>query len=207
MGGVLWLLMFICTVSVARDPQGCVTRMEYTQLEQRVHAIENKRVDTGKMAWRHERCRIDGVEVVVIQVVFSSGVAGGVSFAATLTTSGQLTGNATIVFDNVLLNTAGAYNSSNGVFTALFYGIHYFSATIRADSNTALTTGVVKNGLVVSRIASLATSGDGQGSVSITLNLDPGDRVWVRADQNASGQLRTQSGWNVFTGFQLNSVI
>lgn len=129
------------------------------------------------------------------------------SFAATLTTSGQLAGNATIVFDNVLLNTAGAYNSSNGVFTALFYGIHFFSATIRADPNTALTTGVVKNGLVVSRIASLATSGDGQGSVSITLNLDPGDRVWVRADQNASGQLRTDSGWNVFTGFQLNSVI
>ncbi|XP_046570325.1 uncharacterized protein LOC124278612 [Haliotis rubra] len=118
MDGVLVLLVVIAPVLTSTDLDSCVTRREYAHLQQRVYAIENMQLNTGE--------------------------AGGVSFAATLTTSVQLKENATIVFDNVLLNTAEAYNSSNGVFTALFYGIHFFSATIRADNNTALTTGIVK---------------------------------------------------------------
>ena len=88
-------------------------------------------------------------------------------------------------FDQVIFNDGNAYNPTLGVFTAPFPGVYTFSLQIFTYGSERPVVDIRVNGRVAHRMAldttTLAGSQNGEDSdsMSVTLKLAQGDRVWV----------------------------
>ncbi|XP_033744518.1 uncharacterized protein LOC117330382 [Pecten maximus] len=112
----------------------------------------------------------------------------------------------TVVFDSAPLNTDGVYNSNNGVFTSPTSGTYYFTVTIMVFPNEKIETELVVNGNQALLTFAAGTSTFNQGTSSTSVNLQTGDRVWVRILNvptiRAGINIRIMGGgWSSFTGF------
>ncbi|XP_060080229.1 uncharacterized protein LOC132559613 [Ylistrum balloti] len=91
-----------------------------------------------------------------------------------------------IQFDDVITNIGGAFNPISSQFTCPVNGIYVFGWTVRV-SQQYLCTDLVKNGNVV---ATAFSGGENIGDVSVSgssltvVELQEGDRVWVRNKKN-----------------------
>lgn len=111
-------------------------------------------------------------------------------------TQNNVTGDGTVYtipFNTVLVDTASAYNSGTGVFTAPFTGNYLFNATVNLDGlDIAHTEGIFSfNGSVYeSRFArynmgAMSTAGTFQQSGSVQIPMTAGDTMSVFAFANS----------------------
>ncbi|PVD20959.1 hypothetical protein C0Q70_19122 [Pomacea canaliculata] len=103
-----------------------------------------------------------------------------------------------IVFDEIVINNANAYDPSTGKFTSPLPGVYHFEATILSGFNTSIETMIVHNGDEVSRLYSGAFNNRGVGSNSVVLNMRQGDDVWVSVFFGNGDYVHGQ--WSTFTG-------
>ena len=109
----------------------------------------------------------------------------------------------TVVYDRVVTNKGSAYNTADGVFTAPRAGTYIFIWNGQTGGENFCYLYLYKNGNSVNLAAfsdSRHSVYDG-GSMSVVLELAPGDRVWVRSGL-VCGYLYS-SDTQSFTGCQL----
>lgn len=114
-----------------------------------------------------------------------------------------------VVFDLIHLNVGGAFQSDQGIFTAPTSGLYVFSvsiATHQSNSTHEIDAALVKNGhlygLVIGHGEGLRSD---QGSITITMQLEVGDEVWVEITWPQVSAVRgSRYGETTFTGFRLS---
>lgn len=125
------------------------------------------------------------------------------AFMATKT-NGGVSGTTIILWNNVLLNSGGCYNATNGRFTAPVRGIYTFSCQAMKGATTGhLYLYVTKNGSTVISVGHSGNSVYDHTSAHITIELQLNDYIYVehRGDDmygNASGV--EINGYNSFSG-------
>ncbi|KAL4226975.1 hypothetical protein ACF0H5_014951 [Mactra antiquata] len=127
-----------------------------------------------------------------------------IAFTASLGNHFQHAGiNQAFRFENVITNVGGAYDKFTGVFKAPLAGVYVFSTTVVAMNEIHAHAALFKNDqqlnimYVGSRVGNADTS-----SATITLELQTGDDISVRAIQN-DGTAFYGDNHNLFTGFLL----
>ncbi|XP_069131944.1 uncharacterized protein [Argopecten irradians] len=114
----------------------------------------------------------------------------------------------TVPFPHVILNEGSAYDNLTGVFTCPEPGVYHFSVTIMAFRDDQVETELVVNGNHAMLNYAGGTQRYNQGTNSVLVRLDVGDRVWVRIlnspDVQTDGDIRIYGGgWTTFTGFMI----
>jgi len=120
----------------------------------------------------------------------------------------SLSGNQTIIWNLVYHNVGGAYDSSNGLFTAPVSGYYHFTAWGMTSGNTS---GVIelqfrKNGLrVQQRPYSQGVNNYGHVSGTIIEYLSMGDTMKVFLTSSTTLYAASAESYNGFSGFYLSS--
>jgi len=110
-----------------------------------------------------------------------------VAFFAGLSKSiGPFTKDVDIAFDTVVANYASAYTFWSGRFTAPFNATYQFSVTLSAQHTKAAAVRLLKNGVGILDIWSVATPWWAPSSNVAILSLKTGDQIWVRLLHGAS---------------------
>ena len=122
--------------------------------------------------------------------------------AKMLATDTPLLHNQDIVFDTVQINVGGAYNKHHGVFIAPVSGVYHFTATIMSVTNVVLHCSISVNGQDKARLFGYDPATSDQATQSLTISLNKGDDVSVRAIDAGSTVLRGQL-YSSFSGFLL----
>ncbi len=135
-----------------------------------------------------------------------------VAFITTVsTTINNVTGDGTsytVVYDNVISDTNGAYNNATGIFTAPSSGFYQLSASVCAQGLTAAhdyemridsddASQELEGSYLVAGL--VATGGIYNGSVSGLMNLSAGDEVFVTFV--SSGGAKVVDVFNVYSWF------
>ncbi|OWF39157.1 Protein HP-25-like 1 [Mizuhopecten yessoensis] len=113
----------------------------------------------------------------------------------------------TVIFPHIVLNEGAGYDNLTGVFTCSESGVYHFSVTIMAFRNDEVETELIVNGNVVMVNYAGGNQQHNQGTNSVVVRLDIGDRVWVRVEDNPV--INTNSihiygyAWSTFTGFMI----
>lgn len=114
----------------------------------------------------------------------------------------------TILFPRVILNEGSAYDNLTGVFTCPESGVYHFSVTIMSLRDDEVETELVVNGNQVMLNYAAGSLKHNQGTNSVVVRLDIGDKVWVRVNQNpvinTDGVISIYGqSWSTFTGFMI----
>ena len=106
--------------------------------------------------------------------------------------------NKPIPFDHVFTNNNAQYDVTTGEFTCKVPGVYLFSSTIHEDSRsgTTLVVTFMKNGINVGAL--LNHNHDSEVSKTILLELDVGDKVWLKNDRGDG--VIDGSYWSSFVG-------
>uniref|UniRef100_W5NN48 C1q domain-containing protein n=1 Tax=Lepisosteus oculatus TaxID=7918 RepID=W5NN48_LEPOC len=116
---------------------------------------------------------------------------------------GNFNTKTTIVYPKVLTNMGGAYNSATGIFTAFVKGTYYFSFTVFLANAANLYVNLMKNSQhVVSMWDTQSTDLNDSGTNSAVLELEVGDQVYVRLNENRQ-LYEDNTCYNSFSGFLL----
>ncbi|WAR03637.1 C1QL4-like protein [Mya arenaria] len=127
------------------------------------------------------------------------------AFTATMSADKSgIPNHTTIVFDVVITNKGGAYSPSNGIFTSKTAGVYVFSWVTTNKNRTWMNTELMLNG--EKKGTAMSDSGDindySVAANTVSLELQVGDQVWVRAGTWHNGKLAGE--WRTtFTGWQL----
>ena len=117
--------------------------------------------------------------------------------------SGAITGTGVVVWDSVVFNNGGHYNSSNGRFTAPIAGLYWFSAKINAYDRCDFW--LQKNGTRFER-GQYNTDSDNVGwwsnQLTSIVEMTAGQYVEVRVDN--INQNSDPGEWLTFMGYLLN---
>jgi len=123
-----------------------------------------------------------------------------VAFHANVNGNVGLNDNEMIRFDNVLTNVGAAYDGNIGMFQCPTPGYYVFFVAFLIYPQKRLEAEIVKNGNVIQRVyAGTQYIGDGPGSNMVIVQLQQGDRVWVKVH---TGDL-LDGPWCTFNGFLL----
>ncbi|XP_033725748.1 uncharacterized protein LOC117315595 [Pecten maximus] len=131
------------------------------------------------------------------------------AFSAQMADHAQsLSSHQTVLFPHSILNEGAAYDNLTGIFTCPEAGVYHFSVTIMAFSNEQVETELVVNANLLMRNYAGGNQRYNQGSNSVMVHLNVGDRVWVRIMRspgiNNEGSTRVYgSVWSTFSGFKL----
>lgn len=117
--------------------------------------------------------------------------------------------NQTIVFDHVVTNTGGKFNSKTGVFTCPIQGVYAFSWTVYCSNGGYLISELVVNSRSV---GDMLCSGQGDDNIRHTssvavVELNEGDSVYVRTHPIAVLNGVLWSGPTYFSSFSGWTVI
>ncbi|KAL4235665.1 hypothetical protein ACF0H5_004060 [Mactra antiquata] len=98
----------------------------------------------------------------------------------------------TIPFPNVKLNIGGGYENTTSTFTATMPGLYIFSVSITSywNDHGKLHVGVMKTGVYLAGTYVNDIGGPAeQGSVTIPMQLQTGDKVWIKHVVHDDGAL------------------
>ena len=128
--------------------------------------------------------------------------SGVVAFSATLTHDITNFGTSQpLVFDRVITNVGGAYDSRHGHFRAPVSGNYKFAVSVLQGTSTMwISLDLVKNGAVIGRIKTGDNGYYNMGTNIITAHLNAGEDVWVR-HMSDSDTKHVVSGGGYFTMF------
>ena len=94
-------------------------------------------------------------------------------------------GNSPFVFDIIVTNIGGGYNSHTGIFIAPFDGVYVFQfIVINNGDDPVVHAGIEKDGVVLA-VGTSDVEGDGtnsydDGSALVTTHLTKGDQVYIK---------------------------
>jgi len=128
-------------------------------------------------------------------VVFHANVIGPVG----------LNDNEMIRFDQVLTNLGSAYDNKIGMFQCPTPGYYVFFVAFLIYPQKRLEAEIVKNGNLIQRVyADTQDIGHGPGSNMVIVQLQQGDRVWVKVHDKYHDTGDILDGpWCTFNGFLL----
>ncbi|XP_011490031.2 cerebellin-2-like [Oryzias latipes] len=171
MSSYFLLVALACSLVGAQNPADVILR----QLISRVEQLER-----------------DSENTVTSQVAFSVALLE----QTTWTITGPVAADQTLVYKKVLTNIGNAYDTETGVFTAPVKGLYYLRITGVVGSSMTLRAGLKKNG---EDIFEIKAKDQGSGSNGAALELEKGDRVYVRLMRGSA--IADQSRLSTFTGF------
>jgi len=123
-------------------------------------------------------------------------------FAGLSKTIGPVAQDIDVVFDNVVTNNGSAFSAWSGRFAAPVRATYQFSVTLSATHHKSAAVRLLKNGVGILEIWSVATPIWAPSSNVAILSLEPGDQVWLQLVQRASdvygGMCTTFSGFLIF---------
>lgn len=129
-----------------------------------------------------------------------------IGFSAALTTFGlQLGDHQAVEYDRVYTNLGNRYDRSTGHFTAPVHGLYQFATTVAALQNKNIHVQIVKNGATIASTYA-ENGGWDMGSVQAIVELDVGDRVWVRHHEFNAIQTIHGSLWSTFSGALIKQI-
>ena len=100
-----------------------------------------------------------------------------------------------IVFNTVKVNEGGCYDKTTGVFTTTVPGTYVFTAAVGSEmEDRCVIACITVDGTAYATLCGSSTS---TGSSSVSVQLGLGQRVWVKACNDAD---RYSSGELCFTG-------
>lgn len=112
-----------------------------------------------------------------------------------------------LVFDTVLTNVGSAYHPNHGTFIAPTHGLYLFSISASSAgeaAHPAIATEIVKDGTLLAKTYAKSDTGYiDQGSVTLVVELQPNEEIWVRLNHPldttlASGSFSSFSGILVY---------
>ena len=125
-------------------------------------------------------------------------------FARLSTPSPKLTSNQAIVFDDIVTNLGGGYNTYNGSFVPPVPGIYVVTTSVLVDKNHSIVS-IVKNGQALS---SMVVDDDpntklheSHSTQTAIVQLEKSDRVSVQ--NHGSGIIFYGGYFSTFSGFLL----
>ena len=114
--------------------------------------------------------------------------------------------NAVIIFNQNVLDTAGGYNSGNGIYTVPVSGTYVFTWTVYCNSRAWATTQLMINHNEYGKsFANSQDTPDTHTSTGLVVaSVNRGDTVFVRfAPSENSGYIYSTFGFNTFSGWIL----
>ncbi|XP_061193638.1 complement C1q tumor necrosis factor-related protein 3-like [Saccostrea echinata] len=127
-----------------------------------------------------------------------------VAFTAGVTSTSSSWNSGTLVFDRIVYNIGGGYDSSTGVFTSPVDGHFVFFANVQSYSNHYVFTYIVLNGSA--KVTTMAYSASFHQTYSagpnlVVLKLQKGDQVWVKCYSGAGYHTQGDAPMTTFSGF------
>ena len=123
-----------------------------------------------------------------------------VAFTAGVTSSTSTWNSGTLIFNSVILNVGNGYNPSTGVFTSPVAGTYVFYVTAIEYSTQYLQVDIVQNSVSMVKLLGDDHADFQTGTNMVVLNLQKGDRVWVR-HVSGKGYWSASVPATTFTGF------
>lgn len=117
-----------------------------------------------------------------------------------------LSSHTTLVFDSIKINDGNGYNISDGIFTARRTGVYAFhwSVTIYNDSWASVELVVNETPIGCVAAETQVVKKWGRGSGLVITNINNGDRVFLRMQENGLGSIRiSDRGRTSFSGWLL----
>ncbi|XP_062599439.1 uncharacterized protein LOC134260932 [Saccostrea cucullata] len=128
-----------------------------------------------------------------------------VAFTAGVTSYNSTWSSGALVFDRIVYNIGGGYDSSTGVFTSPVDGHFVFFVNVQAYSNNIIYTYLVLNGS--SKVTTMAYAAGSEyytaGPNLAVLQLQKGDRVWVQYYTGSGYYTEGSAPATTFSGFLL----
>ena len=128
-------------------------------------------------------------------MAFTSSLTGKTSYS-----------NEKIIFNQVLTSEGGAYDGSTGVFTCPSNGVYAFTWTVmtyygRGACKVHLSiNGTTQTLAAYASLAGISKSAHSQSTMTRTVRLSAGDRVWV---YSTSCAYLYESPFSAFSGWKL----
>ncbi|XP_062573030.1 complement C1q tumor necrosis factor-related protein 6-like [Saccostrea cucullata] len=143
-------------------------------------------------------------------IVLNCGVSGGaqlspVAFTALLDGNNQYEQDDTVIYNVIRTNAGGNYNETTGIFTAPDAGVYFFTWSTLTSPYKRLNTAIVKNsssGYIAYSSCAAFPDTYTTCSQSTTVELVPGDRIWIVVYKMAVQDLHGGQ-WPTFSGFKL----
>lgn len=119
---------------------------------------------------------------IFVSALCKCSTVGVVAFSATITNDITSFGTKQpVVFDKVITNVGGAYDSRHGSFRAPVDGIYKLSfSALQGKSTMWIGLELVRDGTVIARVKTGDNGYWNLGTNVITIRLNAGDDVWVR---------------------------
>ncbi|KAH3872202.1 hypothetical protein DPMN_035417 [Dreissena polymorpha] len=113
----------------------------------------------------------------------------------------EIHNNDRIVYNNVTLNTGGAY-SSNGEFVAPVSGIYLFAFSVHMNRHKQIFAQLMVNGRPVNSAIteSFSDYGDSQSTGVSIVNVNAGEYVWVQMFYELQSRIEGKYGGSSFCG-------
>ncbi|XP_062611618.1 uncharacterized protein LOC134273442 [Saccostrea cucullata] len=180
-----------------------------TNIDSRLMMIEDKfsnfsrAVDKALNDIRKDQNATNIQKLSFLSAVNSDG--GSVVAFTAYASSGKDYNSEPIIFNSVITNEGGAYNSNTGIFTSPAVGVYVFTWTHLTRYGQYCHAYLSKNGTIQNIDAHTNLSGLSSGvytmaTMSGTLHLSKGDRVWIQAN-HCYGFLGAP--YNSFSGWKL----
>ncbi|XP_061195822.1 complement C1q tumor necrosis factor-related protein 3-like isoform X2 [Saccostrea echinata] len=122
-----------------------------------------------------------------------------VAFTVGVTSSSSSWNSGTLVFDRIVYNIGGGYDSSTGIFTAPVNGHFVFFVNVQNDNRSEIYTYLVLNGST--KVTTLANNSYQAGPNLAVLRLQKGDRVWVKHWSGIGYFTNSDAPVTTFSGF------
>lgn len=126
-----------------------------------------------------------------------------VAFTAAVTSPSQTWNSGTLIFDVVITNVGNGYNLNTGVFTTPKEGTYVFYVSALEYITQYLKIDIVLNSVSKVRAVSDSSASYQTATNMVVLNLQKGDRVWVR-HLYGKGYTSADVSETTFSGFLIS---
>ena len=123
-----------------------------------------------------------------------------VAFTAGVTSDNATWSSGTLIFNVAISNNGNGYNPRTGVFTSPMAGTYVFYVTVVEYLKQHLMVDIVQNSVSKVRLLGANDAAYQTGTNMVVLNLQKGDRVWVR-HVSGTGYDTHDVTLTTFTGF------
>nr|CBX41731.1 putative C1q domain containing protein MgC1q82 [Mytilus galloprovincialis] len=153
---------------------------------------------------------IDGLLDMVLKIKLSENCSHPntseiPAFSASMTNAKVLGATEILRFDKVWTNNGNYYDPNTGIFKAHLKGVYQFSFTVMSSRGKNLRVYLWQNG---NRLVGVYPGiGYNEGTANIAINLEKGDKVYVKCGGSGHGFIHTANGYwySMFSGYLIHA--